>query len=127
MKFLVKALISRHFSTILISLLIISTFIITGHMIISIKQNLDEYKVIKPSEKTEIVTEDMIEVIANDQYIVKEYDGRIGVFIPGDSLPITIIQEYVVYLPEKDRDSLREGITVNGKKSLDKLLEDLTS
>lgn len=60
-------------------------------------------------------------------YVVREYDGVVAVFYSDSSKPIKVTQRYVKALPEKDRANLKEGIQVNDKEELRKLLEDLCS
>ena len=60
-------------------------------------------------------------------YVVREYDGVVAVFYSDSSKPIKVTQRYVKALPGKDRANLKEGIQVNDKEELRKLLEDLCS
>ena len=60
-------------------------------------------------------------------YVVREYDGVVAVFYSDSSKPIKVTQRYGKALPEKDRANLKEGIQVNDKEELRKLLEDLCS
>lgn len=125
----IKNFIVKHTAALLIGILIASMLAITAGMIQSIKNNLDRINIIRPAEYD---TEDDIPVIATgaeyaEQYIVKEYDGRIGVYIPGDTVPSRVIQVYVAYLPEIDRAKLRTGIVVDGRRALENLLDDFRS
>lgn len=57
-------------------------------------------------------------------YIVKEYEGKIGVFTEGSQEPVEVIEVQVEYLPVLDRDRLASGIYASSKQELQKILED---
>ena len=57
-------------------------------------------------------------------YIVKEYGGKIAVFVPQDDEPLAVYEVYVHLLPENDIELLRKGISVDDDFSLQKTLED---
>ena len=61
------------------------------------------------------------------QYTIKEYNGRIAIFKNDNSSPESIYDTYISVLPESDQNKLKNGITVNDKKELQKLIEDYTS
>lgn len=99
------------FSTILIALLAIFCFLITNKIEKSINSAL----------KTEIpVFEEALEEPKNT-YILKEYNGKIGVF-ENESLIYTL-NTYVFTLPENDKKLLNEGISVSTQEELYLLLE----
>jgi hypothetical protein len=56
-------------------------------------------------------------------YIVKEYGGKLAVFVPDEQEPLTIYEVYVHLLPENDIELLRKGIAVDDDFSLMKTLE----
>ena len=115
----------RHFPAVLTGLLIAFTFSVTGLMIQCIRGNIENYNIIRPgSAVTDVNTPAMA---IGEEYLVREYDGRIGVYVPGDTQPIRVIQVYVAYLPESDRVDLREGIYVTGALALEKILDDFRS
>lgn len=125
MKSLFKKIFVRYFTAILIGLAIVIALISAAGMINSIRSNFGEIGLItSPAAGT---VNDAVAAAVEEQYIVREYDGRIGVFIPGDTQPIQVVQVYVMYLPEPDRTLLREGIDVKGRVALNELLEDLRS
>lgn len=71
---------------------------------------------------------DTLEAIATaEQYILREYDGRVGVFSVGDDTPREILPIYVIYLPSKDREDLARGIYVSGTDALRSIINDLES
>lgn len=57
-------------------------------------------------------------------YQLREYEGRIGVFLDGSPDPYDILEVPVELLPEYDRELLREGITVTDETELNSLIED---
>lgn len=67
------------------------------------------------------------QVYENEKYIIGVYEEKIAVFTQGDSVPIEVYDVYVSTLPEKDQNSLRKGIEVEGKVNLKYLIEDYTS
>ena len=57
-------------------------------------------------------------------YIVREYNGHIGVFRNGESEPFEEINIEVSIFPEEDRKLLRSGIRARGASELTRVLED---
>ena len=57
-------------------------------------------------------------------YVVKEYGGKVAVFLPQESEPLAVYEVYVHLLPENDIELLRKGIVVNDDLQLAKTLED---
>ena len=68
----------------------------------------------------------MTDVSGDISYIVKEYGGKIGVFIKGNTRPESILEIYVFTLPEGDAAKLKDGITVTGEDRMRSLIEDFT-
>lgn len=61
----------------------------------------------------------------NSQYCVKEYNGKIAVFVVPDTEPIhTLDSPYVRDLPEYDRKLLETGIIAQSNAELLRILED---
>ena len=60
-------------------------------------------------------------------YIIREYDGQIGVFAEDEVTPRRIVAVEVALLPEADLKMLRGGITVRGEDRLNSILEDYES
>jgi len=79
------------------------------------------------------VTSSIIQVSADGngekqpKYILKEYEGRIGVYKEDSAIPAQVLDVYVFTLPEADRISLKTGITVCGENTLQKLIQDFTA
>lgn len=62
------------------------------------------------------------------EYILKEYNKKIGVFTPEDQeTPTLILDVSVKYLPEYDQGQLSTGIFVKDYTKLISLIEDYTS
>ena len=63
-----------------------------------------------------------------DEYIriLKEYEGKIGIFNEAGSL-VDMIDVYVKTLPETDRRLLKEGIILFSEDELRSLIEDYSS
>ena len=66
-------------------------------------------------------------VTTAETYTIREYDGKIAVFINQDTAPHTVYDAYVSVLPEPDREKLKKGITVDNTADLQKIIEDYTS
>ena len=58
-----------------------------------------------------------------EEYLVREYRGQIGVF-SADGTLLEILDTYVKTLPEADRALLGEGISIKTKEELNSLIED---
>ncbi len=73
-------------------------------------------------------TNDAVYALSNtEKYILKEYEGRIGIFSEGKEVPTEILGVYVFTLPKADQNALRVGITVYGLENLRSLIEDFTA
>lgn len=58
-------------------------------------------------------------------YTVKEYEGKIAVFIDGNESPERILESpYIRDLPQYDRDLLKIGIPAYSETELNTILED---
>lgn len=68
------------------------------------------------TEETETESEEI------SYWLVKEYDGRIGVFSHKGIL-LEVIDVYTKTLPKSDRDELREGIEITDKRELYSIIE----
>ncbi len=64
----------------------------------------------------------VFEETAEIRYILKDYNGKIGVY-ENDSLIYTL-DTYIFTLPEKDKKLLSEGISVSSKEELYEILEE---
>ena len=63
----------------------------------------------------------------NDYYTIKEYQGKVAVFINEEPVPIDVYESYVYSLPKHDREALSTGIRVESVEDLQKIIEDYTS
>jgi hypothetical protein len=62
-----------------------------------------------------------------DKYIVKEYNGRIGLFYNDETKPREVYDSDVSTLPEKDQEELKKGIVIKDRNSVHKIIEDYGS
>lgn len=60
-------------------------------------------------------------------YILTEYNGKIAVFSGKKTSPHFIDEIEIKNLPEKDRQTLKNGIHVNSEEELYSLIEDFSS
>ena len=60
-------------------------------------------------------------------YLVREYEGRIGVFLEGEPLPLQELPVVVAELPKTDQLLLASGIPAENKRELLRILEDYGS
>ena len=72
------------------------------------------------SEKPVSTSEEM-------EYILKAYEGHIGIFRKGESIPIEEMDVSLEDLPQADQEMLREGIPAKDKESLRYIMEDYES
>lgn len=85
----------------------------------------DEPKaVIKKSEQKITVNNEDPEA---EKYILKDYKGKLAVFIKGNDKPEIIFQVFTDNLPDIDKFKLSEGICAKNYNELLKLIEDYTS
>lgn len=61
------------------------------------------------------------------KYIVKEYEGKIGVFLYGEESPMRVYQVPVEQLPEYDVLQLKKGIRIANDEELFQIIEDYTT
>ncbi len=59
--------------------------------------------------------------------IVKEYNGRIGVFARGSTVPYRVIDYDISLLSDFDRIQLSEGIEMNSDYELQRFIEDIAT
>lgn len=60
-------------------------------------------------------------------YILKEHNGRIGVFAAGSDKPELILDVMVRHLPEYDQEQLKTGVPAKTYSELVNLIEDYNS
>jgi len=64
---------------------------------------------------------------AGYQYVIREHEGRIAVFIPGSDSPQTVLDIQVRHLPPMERAHMEAGVPARDYEHLVSLLEDYTS
>ncbi|MBO4934726.1 MAG: hypothetical protein J5441_06130 [Clostridia bacterium] len=62
-----------------------------------------------------------------DGYFLREYNGLIGVFKPGISEPLTVVEVDTRTLPESDRLALIRGVYAADDDELNRRIEDFSS
>ena len=76
----------------------------------------------------EIIIYQENEGFCNEHYLLKDVDGNIEIYILDEKGEITKASTRTEipteFLPEKDRENLKEGIKVYTKKELNKIIED---
>lgn len=124
MKKRVKEFIKSHAAAFLAGVIALVAIFATKVMLDSVKNGIEE--ICDVVYTIDVNPEDRYNV-SREEYILKEYEGRIGVFHNGETQPIKVEQTYTAYLPEADRAALRYGITVYGWNAVEKLLYDFHS
>ena len=74
----------------------------------------------KQGEQQPVFNETDNSVLAEDEYVIKEFEGKIGVYKNGDFQ--YLINVYVFTLPENDKKLLSQGITVSSEQELNDIL-----
>ena len=116
-KMLIKRIDRRVYFT-LLTAVTVSGFIV----ICTLGQSLHRQKV-----NAKIAESSMAQEVLQPERIVKEYNGRIGVFMGESSNPYRIIDYDISLLSEFDREQLREGIVVETDYELNRLIEDIAT
>lgn len=62
-----------------------------------------------------------------DGYLLREYDGMIGIFTVGEKEPLSVIKVDLRTLPESDRAALVSGIYAADDEELNRRIEDFSS
>lgn len=86
---------------------------------VNVKVKHLEEKILSPSIEASIAM--------NEKFILREYEGRIGIFVAGEKEPLEVLNVFVFTLPTTDRAALKIGITVYGADALRTLIEDFTA
>ena len=82
------------------------------------------FSALSSKEKIPVAEPDL--TVVNGYYLV-EHNGKIGVFTPGISEPIMVIDVNVNTLPDHDREALENGIYARDEEELNKRIEDYSS
>lgn len=59
-------------------------------------------------------------------YTLREYEGKIGIFYDGNTLPDKVLDVYLITLPADDVIRLRDGITASDQAEVRALIEDFS-
>lgn len=62
----------------------------------------------------------------SEKYIMRDYNGRIAVFVYGEDEPQEMFDVFTSSLPRDEAERVYKGITVEGEEALQKLIEDFT-
>ena len=79
------------------------------------------------SDTSEVSSPQPLQEKAQKTYVLREYEGALGVFYDGETEPIRVYEVIVASLPDGDRELLDAGIIANNEEELHQLLEDYTS
>lgn len=60
-------------------------------------------------------------------YELRDWEGQLAVFCPGEPLPRMVLEVYTCTLPPYDQELLQQGIQVSGYQELLARLEDYSS
>jgi len=60
-------------------------------------------------------------------YLVRAYDGKIGVFEGDSDTPTQVVEMALSLLPPYDQAELEKGILIRDEEALRRLIEDFTS
>ncbi|MCH3972192.1 MAG: BofC C-terminal domain-containing protein [Oscillospiraceae bacterium] len=60
-------------------------------------------------------------------YLVKTYNGKIGIFRVGETKPFRVLEVETASLPPADQELLRSGISVQSTQELQSVIEDYVS
>ena len=94
------------------------TLAISGSQTNTQKVALDTFPIVESVVKEETVIEEW--------YLIREYEGIIGVFDRDGNL-IQTFTVYVITLPKRDQTLLKNGIEIKSKGELLDLIQDYTS
>ena len=120
----------------LLSLLYLVLFIFTS--LTAKRSSTDESQAESDTATESIITEyvyvdkivenntQILETPADTTYVVREYMGKIGIFLTDGTL-VRVIEVYAKTLPEADRRLLEEGFEIIGNQQLYSVIEDYGS
>lgn len=94
---------------------------ISGFVVIcTLGQSLHRQKVQAKSER-------IVQELEQIDFVVREYNGKLGVFRGESKSPYKIIDFNVTLMSDYDRELLKEGITLKTEQELDTFIEDIIS
>lgn len=104
-----------------IYLMIMSAITISGFIVIcTLGQSLHRQKI---AAKISAVPPEAPAVVS----VVREYNGRIGVFKDESSVPYRIIDYDLKLLSDYDREQLSHGVTLTSERELQQFIEDIAT
>ena len=80
-----------------------------------------------PSQENNGISSSPLLSSSQTVYIIREYDGQIGVFAENQEKPFLLVEVLVDTLPQADQKMLQSGITVRGDENLNSILGDYES
>ena len=79
------------------------------------------------SQKIEARSANSVQELEHVGFVVREYEGNLGVFRGDSSAPYKIIECSVGLLSEYDRELLAEGIVLDSEEELRAFIEDIST
>lgn len=79
------------------------------------------------NQKIEAKSANSLQELERIECIVREYDGKLGVFRGDSPTPYRIIDYNVSLLSDYDRELLSEGIVINSEEELRVFIEDMVT
>ncbi len=77
------------------------------------------------TEPARLSSSNEISSAEKEYYILKEYRGKLGVFVSSKiDEPLEVLEVYISDLPERDAEKLKKGITASTKEKIMQLAED---
>lgn len=98
---------------------LVSSAVVSGFIVICTLGQTLHY------EKTQAKGERMVKKLPEAEYVVREYDGRLGIFRGSSDTPYRIVEYDSSLLSEYDRSQLAQGISLETEAELDTYLEDI--
>lgn len=100
---------------------LVSAVTISGFIVIcTLGQSLQKQKA--EAKSARIVSE-----LEKVEYVVREYEGKLGVFRGESETPYRIIDFNVSLLSEYDREQLADGIVIGSEEELNTFIEDMST
>ena len=78
-------------------------------------------------QKTEAKSGEIVRRLPEAEYIIREYDGKLGVYRGESATPYRIIDFDTSLLSEDDREELSSGIRMKTEAEVNSYLEDITT
>ena len=101
------------------AMLLAVSFLVFG--LFALEEHFSESEVLQTEEKLDF------EKPEPEKTLLGIFDGKLALFVGESPYPNRIYDFLTRNLPEKDRESLLEGIEINSEEELEALLEDFMS